>query len=168
MNNGDAISCIIMALDSLARSNNAVVEIETLHAEACPLLVSTQGDGADISDSARYAEGALGLRVSSEVVEHLSLCACDPEIEAVFFAGNGKTLLFPLKFSSVKSDHPWLGDIDLVHQIVKTGMEHGSDSLLMGDDFESMLAAFRSGHGIAGSYSGTYDQPDINMPGTIH
>ena len=43
INNGDAIFCIIMVLDSLARSNNSIVEIETLHTELCPLLTSTEG-----------------------------------------------------------------------------------------------------------------------------
>jgi len=30
LNNGDALSCIVLMLDSLAHSNNSIVEIETL------------------------------------------------------------------------------------------------------------------------------------------
>jgi len=40
LNNGDALSCIVLMLDSLAHSNNSVVEIETLHDSDCHILVT--------------------------------------------------------------------------------------------------------------------------------
>tara|TARA_R110000765_G_scaffold282918_1_gene379931 strand:- start:197 stop:676 length:480 start_codon:yes stop_codon:yes gene_type:complete len=156
LNNGDVISCIIMALDSLARANNSIVEIETLHTGLCPLLSSAQGEeGVGI-----IRGDSMPDMISAKAMEHLFLCQCDPEIEAVFFADNGKTLLFPLKLSNVKTDHPWLNDTDRVHQIVEIGIKHGSSSSLLGTDFESLLLALRSGHGIKGCV-------DPSM-GTVH
>jgi hypothetical protein len=146
INNGDVISCIIMVLDSLARSNNSVVEIETLHTELCPLLASAQGE-AGVS---MIQDDSMPDTISAKAMEHLSLCQCDAGIEAVFFAHNGRTLLFPLKLSNVKADHPWLNDMDRVHRIVEIGIKHGSNSPLMGLDFESLQSAFRKGHGVSG------------------
>jgi len=146
INNGDAISCIIMVLDSLARSNDSVVEIETLHKESCPLLTSAQGEGG----VEMIQNDSMPYTISAKAMEHLSLCECDADIEAVFFADNGRTLLFPLKLSSVKADHPWLNDMDRVHRIVEIGIKHGSNSPLMGLDFESLQLAFRRGHGVSG------------------
>ena len=34
-NNGDAISCIVLMVDSLARENESQVTIETVHFEDC-------------------------------------------------------------------------------------------------------------------------------------
>jgi hypothetical protein len=37
-NNGDAISCIVLMLDSLAKENNSLVEIETFHDDNCKIF----------------------------------------------------------------------------------------------------------------------------------
>ena len=164
INNGDAISCIIMVLDSLARSNDSVVEIETLHTESCPLLASAQSEGvAEV-----IQVDSMPHTISAKAIEHLSLCECDANIEAVFFAHNGRTLLFPLKLSHVKTDHPWLNDTDRVHKIVKIGIKHGSNSPLMGLDFESMQLAFRSGHGIAGQVNVSKSDESLRHMDTVH
>ena len=164
INNGDVISCIIMVLDSLARSNDSVVEIETLHTELCPLLASTQGEGG----VEMIQNESMPDTISAKVIEHLSLCQCDPDIEAVFFAHNGRTLLFPLKLSNVKADHPWLNDTDRVHKVVEIGIKHGSNSPLMGLDFESMQLAFRSGHGIAGQVNVSKRDELLGHMDTVH
>jgi hypothetical protein len=106
--------------------------------------------------------------ISVKAMEHLSLCQCDTEIEAVFFADNGRTLLFPLKLSNVKTDHPWLNDTDRVHKIVEIGIKHGSNSPLMGLDFESLQLAFRNGHGIAGCVNVSKDNESLGHMGTVH
>ena len=164
INNGDVISCIIMVLDSLARSNDSVVEIETLHKESCPLLTSTQGEGG----VEMIQNDSMPDTISAKAIEHLSLCQCDPDIEAVFFAHNGRTLLFPLKLSNVKADHPWLNDTDRVHKVVEIGIKHGSNSPLMGLDFESMQLAFRNGHGIKGCVDVSKDGESLRYMDTVH
>tara|TARA_R100001132_G_C3247846_1_gene76115 strand:- start:163 stop:666 length:504 start_codon:yes stop_codon:yes gene_type:complete len=164
INNGDAIFCIIMVLDSLARSNNSIVEIETLHTESCPVLTNTEG-GAGVE---MIQDDSMPDIISAKAIEHLSSCQCDPEIEAVFFAHNGRTLLFPLKLSNVKMDHPWLNDTGRVHKVVEIGIKHGSSSPLMGSDFESMQLAFRSGHGIVGCVDLSEDDGSLRYVGTVH
>ena len=153
-----------MVLDSLARSNDAVVEIETLHTESCPLLASAQGEAG----VAMIQDDSMPHTISAKAIEHLSLCECDANIEAVFFAHNGRTLLFPLKLSHVKTDHPWLNDTDRVHKIVKIGIKHGSNSPLMGLDFESMQLAFRNGHGITGCMDVSEDGESLRYMDTVH
>ena len=37
-NNGDAISCIVIMVDSLARENDSAVEVETFHKEDCEIF----------------------------------------------------------------------------------------------------------------------------------
>ena len=164
INNGDVISCIIMVLDSLARSNDSIVEIETLHTKLCPLLTSVQGE----TGVGMIQDDSMPDMISVKAMEHLSLCQCDTEIEAVFFADNGRTLLFPLKLSNVKTDHPWLNDTDRVHKIVEIGIKHGSNSPLMGLDFESLQLAFRNGHGIAGCVNVSKDNESLGHMGTVH
>lgn len=164
INNGDVISCIIMVLDSLARSNGTIVEIETLHAGSCPLLTSAEGEAG----VGMILDNSMPDMISVKAMEHLSLCQCDPEIEAVFFADNGRTLLFPLKLSTVKADHPWLNDKDQVHKVVEIGIKHGSNSPLMGLDFESMQLAFRSGRGIAGQVNVSKRDELLRHMDTVH
>jgi len=99
-NNGDALSCIVLMLDSLAYSNGSTVEIETLHDQEC-----------------------------------------------LIFAHMKKTLLVPFKLSEVVEYHPWLEDGDRTKKMIATAGEHGSDSPLMGKDFQALKLQFSERRG---------------------
>jgi len=76
INNGDAIFCIIMVLDSLARSNNSIVEIETLHTKLCPVLTSTEGGaGAEMiqSDSMPDIISTKSFLMSRQITRGLTI-----------------------------------------------------------------------------------------------
>lgn len=140
-NNGDALSCIVLMLDSLAYSNGSTVEIETLHDQGCPIFAHME--------EAQLSNEKLGKfkPTSDEALNHLYSCNCNTGIEAVFAAHNGETLLVPFKLSEVVECHPWLEDGDHMKKMIATAGEHGSDSPLMGKDFHALKLQFSERRG---------------------
>ena len=141
LNNGDALSCIVLMLDSLAHSNNSVVEIETLHDSDCHIFNHLK--------EKQLTNKELGelTPTSDEAMSHLYSCNCNAGIEAVFSSFKGETLLVPFKLSDVKRKHPWLDDEERTHGMIDIAREQGSDSPLMGDDFSTMKLEFRKRRG---------------------
>ena len=141
LNNGDALSCIVLMLDSLAHSNNSIVEIETLHDGDCYIF-----DHLKQEELTNKELGAL-QPTSDEAMGHLYSCNCNAGIEAVFSSSRGETLLVPFRLSDVKRRHPWLNDGKRTQEMIDTAREHGTVSPLMGDDFSTMKLEFRKRRG---------------------
>lgn len=146
-NNGDALSCIVLMLDSLAYSNGSTVEIETLHDQGCKIF-------AHMEDSQLSNEELGRLKpTSNEALNHLYSCNCNTGIEAVFAAHNGETLLVPFKLSQVVERHPWLEDGERTKELLSTATEHGASSPLMGEDFHALKLQFGERRGFANAPS---------------
>ena len=171
-NNGAALSCIVLMLDSLASSNNSTVEIETLHDNEC--LIFSHIKEAHLSN-----EDLGRLRpTSNEALNHLYSCNCNTGIEAVFAAQNGETLLVPFKLSEVVECHPWLKDGERTKGLLAAAHEHGSDSPLMGEDFHALKLQFTERRGLSNPPSREereallppelVDLMKVNPNGTIH
>ena len=107
-NNGDAISCIVLMLDSLAKENNSLVEIETFHDDNCKIFEPT----------------------SEEAREHLYWCNCNANIETTFKRGDGETLFVQFVLSDVKEKHPWLDDPEQTKDMVELASDDKENPLL--------------------------------------
>lgn len=143
-NNGDALSCIVMMLDSLAKSNNTAVTIETLHDSDCEIFAHLKEGGLtneDLSKVDPLSEDALG---------HLYSCNCDASIEAVFISRDGETLLVPFTLADVKKKHAWLDDGEHTQRVLITAKEHGPGSPLIEEEFGVMATEFQNRKGITG------------------
>jgi hypothetical protein len=164
LNNGNALSCIVLMLDSLAHSNNSVVEIETLHNSDCMIF--------DHLEQEKLTNKSLGEMkpTSGAAMEHLYSCNCNAGIEAVFSSQKGETLLVPFQLSDVKRKHPWLDDGDRTQEMIHTAREHGSDSPLMGEDFSTMKLEFRMRRGYPNIPKKDLSNKimDFSSKGTVH
>ena len=109
-NNGDAISCIVLMVDSLARENQSQVTIETVHFEDCHIHDAMKEK--EMSNESINEHEAI----SEEARQHLYSCNCNPSIETTFERGNGETLLVTFPLSDAKENHPWLDDACLCQE----------------------------------------------------
>jgi hypothetical protein len=124
-NNGDAISCIVLMVDSVARDHESMVVIETLHEEGCHIF--------EYMGKERQGNDSIGEHepTSDEALAHLYACNCDANIETVFTKGDGESLLVSFLLSDVKENHPWLNDGEATKEMLDTAKEIGDESLLM-------------------------------------
>ena len=124
-NNGDAISCIVLIVDSLARDNESMVTIETLHEDGCHIF---QYIGKE-----KHSKDMIGEHgaTSDEALAHLYACNCDANIETIFTKDDGESLLVSFLLSDVKSNHPWLNDEGATKEMLDTAKEIGDESPLM-------------------------------------
>ena len=95
-NNGNAISCIVLIVDSLARENESMVTIETLHEDGCHIF-------QDMGEE-KHSKDMIGEHgpTSDEALAHLYSCNCDVNIEAVFTKGDGESLLVAFLLSDMR------------------------------------------------------------------
>ncbi len=103
-NNGDAISCIVLMLDSLAKENDSLVEIETFHDDNCKIFEIIKDREVSNEEINQHEP------TSEEAREHLYSCNCNANIETTFKRGDGETLFVQFVLSDVKEKHPWLND----------------------------------------------------------
>ena len=124
-NNGDAISCIVLMVDSLAKENESMVVIETLHEDDCHIF--------EYMGKVRESNDTIGEHepTSDEALAHLYACNCDANIETVFTNGDGESLLVSFLLSDVKEHHPWLYDEEATKEMLDTAKEIGDESPLM-------------------------------------
>tara|TARA_R110000737_G_scaffold338364_1_gene359333 strand:+ start:389 stop:859 length:471 start_codon:yes stop_codon:yes gene_type:complete len=124
-NNGDAISCIVLLVDSLARENESLVVIETLHEDGCSIF-GYVGEGGQNKDMIGDHKPT-----SDEALAHLYACNCDTNIEVVFTNGDEESLLVSFTLSDMKDTHSWLNDENITKDMLKEAKEVGDDSPLM-------------------------------------
>ena len=125
-NNGDAISCIVLMLDSLARENHSQVTVETVHVEDCRIHDAME-EGGITNDTINEHEA-----VSEEARQHLYSCNCNPSIETTFERGDGETLLVTFPLSDAKQKHPWLNDKEQTKDFLEHAMS-GKDHRLLNE-----------------------------------
>ena len=123
-NNGDAISCIVLMVDSLARENESQVTIETVHFEDCRIHDAMEEKSIP-NDTINEHEA-----ISEQARQHLYSCNCDPSIETTFERGDGETLLVCFPLSDAKAKHPWLDDQEQTKEFLRDTMDSGSHPLL--------------------------------------
>lgn len=129
-NNGDTISCIVLIIDSLARENESMVVIETLHEKGCHIFETIKDSNRIVYE--RDKERKRGEQpVSDEALAHLYSCNCDTNIEAVFTRGDGASLLVSVMLSEMKDVHAWLNDEKVTKDMLKRAREVGDDSPLI-------------------------------------
>ena len=124
-NNGDAMSCVVLIVDSLARENESMVAIETLHRDGCYIFQHVEKEG--------QSKDMIGEHepTSDEALAHLYACNCDVSIEAVFTKGDGESLLVSFLLSDMKDLHPWLNDEKITKEMLDNAKETGDESPLM-------------------------------------
>lgn len=124
-NNGDTISCIVLIIDSLARENESMVVIETLHQDSCHIFQRMGGEeqGKDMTGGHEPT--------SDEGLAHLYSCNCDANIETVFTKGDGDSLFISFMLSDMKNLHPWLNDEKTTKEMLDKAKEVGDDSPLI-------------------------------------
>ena len=140
-NNGDAISCIVLMVDSLARENESQVTIETVHFEDCRIHDAMEESGIS-NESINEPEA-----ISEEARHHLYSCNCDPSIETTFERGDGETLLVTFPLSDAKQKHPWLDDKEQMKEFLEHAMT-GKDHRLL----DEMVPAFAKRVGTSDVY----------------
>ena len=123
-NNGDAISCIVLMLDSLAKENNSLVEIETFHDDNCKIFEVIKD--REVSNKEINAHEPT----SEEAREHLYWCNCNANIETTFKRGDGETLFVQFVLSDVKEKHPWLDDPEQTKDMVELASDDKENPLL--------------------------------------
>jgi len=124
-NNGDALVCVIILIDSIALENNSAVIVETYHEGNCALM-----DYMKEQELSNESLGELDPR-SREATAHLYSCDCDADIEAVFRKPDGEMLFVPLLLSEIKKEHPWLDDNEVTKEMLTTARELGPRSPLV-------------------------------------
>jgi len=124
-NNGDAISCIVFIVDSLARDNESMVVIETLHEEGCHIFQYVEKEGLSKDMIGKHRP------TSDKALAHLYACNCDVNIEAIFTKGDGESLLVRCLLSEMKDLHPWLNDEKITKEMLDSAKETGDDSSLV-------------------------------------
>tara|TARA_R110000824_G_scaffold229092_1_gene416757 strand:+ start:1740 stop:2219 length:480 start_codon:yes stop_codon:yes gene_type:complete len=124
-NNGDALVCLIILIDSIALENNSAVVVETHHQEDCTLV--------DYMKERELSNESLGKLdpTSREAMEHLYACDCDADIEATFCRPDGEMLFVPFLLSEIKREHPWLNDDVITKKMLITARELGPRSPLV-------------------------------------
>ena len=150
-NNGDAISCVVLIVDSLARENESMVAIETLHKEGCHIFQYMGEEEQSKNMIGEYKP------TSDEALAHLYACNCDVSIEAVFTKGDGESLLVSFLLSDMKDLHPWLGDKKITKEMLDNAKETGDESPLM----QTLKPVFRKRVGT--NLGVTFDPSDITM-----
>ena len=131
-NNGDAISCIVLMLDSLASENNSVVTLETFHSDSCGIFNAMKEE--DITNESINKHHAT----SQEARHHLYSCTCDATIESTFERGDGETLLVQFVLSDVIEKHPWLEDPEQTEEMIRSASQEGLAPLI-----EDMKPSFK-------------------------
>lgn len=126
-NNGDAISCIILLLDTLAIDNDARVVVVTIHQSECAFHEYMEDSGLSNDVLVKMDPKSSAIR------EHLYHCNCDTSIEATFSNENGDSLLVPIVLSDVKKKHAWLRNEEETKEMLDGAMELGSESPLIKD-----------------------------------
>lgn len=127
-NNGNALACVVLFIDSFAFDNDALASIETRHTKECGI----HNYMSDEDNSAEYDEDLGGENHASyEALKHLYSCTCDPSIEAVFERSDGEKLFVPLQLSDVKEAHPWLEDDEKTVPRLAVARELGPESPLV-------------------------------------
>ena len=124
-NNGDTISCIVLIIDSLARENESMVVIETLHQDNCHIFQRMEGEERRKDMTGGHEP------TSDEALAHLYSCNCDANIETVFTKGDGESLLVSFMLSDMKDVHPWLNDEKVTKEMLDKAKEIGDESPLM-------------------------------------
>ena len=150
-NNGDAISCVVLIVDSLARENESMVAIETLHKEGCHIFQHVGEEEQSKNMIGEYKP------TSDESLAHLYACNCDVSIEAVFTKGDGESLLVSFLLSDMKDLHPWLGDKKITKEMLDNAKETGDESPLM----QTLKPVFRKRVGT--NLGVTFDPSDMTM-----
>ena len=112
-NNGDAISCIVLMMDSLASENRADVTVQTYHNDDCEIFRMMQDESVS-NESINEHEPT-----SSEARNHLYSCNCDATIETTFERDDGETLMVQFVLSDVKEKHPWLDDPEQTRDMIE-------------------------------------------------
>jgi len=131
-NNGDAISCIVLMIDSLAHENDSAVEIETFHEKDCEISNLIKDSDASNKEINEHSP------VSEEAREHLYSCTCNVTIETTFKRGDGETLLVTFPLSDAKEKHPWLDDQEQTKEFLESAKKEESNRLL-----DEMKPAFK-------------------------
>ena len=129
-NNGDTISCIVLIIDSLARENESMVTIETLHEEGCHIFETIKDSNRVVYKRDEELK-RIDRSVADEALAHLYFCNCDANIEAVFTKGDGASLLVSVTLSDMKDVHPWLNDEKITKDMLEQAKEAGDDSPLI-------------------------------------
>jgi|TARA_R110000744_G_scaffold198235_6_gene317474 hypothetical protein len=127
-NNGNALSCVVLFIDSLAYENGSQAFIETRHTKDCGIHEYI----ADEDNPASYDED-LGAdnHASCESLKHLYSCTCNPSIDAVFEKNDGEKLFVPFRLSTIKEAHPWLEDDEQTVPSLAVARELGPESPLV-------------------------------------
>ena len=131
-NNGDAISCIILMVDDLARENDSLVELETLHQEDCSIFKMMKDNAIDNESINEHRA------TSEEARKHLYSCNCDAEIETTFTKGDGESLLVSFLLSEAKESNPWLNNTKEMKEMIDLHSMNKEAPLL-----ESMKPVFK-------------------------
>ena len=113
-NNGDALSCVVLMTDGVARDSNASVDFETVHEEKCHLL--SLADQEIVSNEAIREHEASSVQAR----QHLYLCNCQATVEATFVRENGDSLLVRFCLDGLKKVHPWLDDEKETQKILES------------------------------------------------
>lgn len=143
-NNGDAISCIVLMLDSLAYENGSLVTIETLHEESCSIFKYMENEALTNEGLAKHEP------TSVEALEHLYACNCDTGIEAVFTKEDGESLLVPFALSDVRLRHPWLDDEEDTKEMIDSARELGRGSSSDNPLMQKIKSTFKKRVGTVG------------------
>ena len=131
-NNGGAISCIVLMLDSLASENNSAVVVETFHDDGCDIFDVLKDEGISNSSINEHHP------TSQEARHHLYSCTCDATIESTFERGDGETLLVQFVLSDVMEKHPWLEDPEQTEKMIRSASQEGLAPLI-----EDMKPSFK-------------------------
>jgi hypothetical protein len=131
-NNGDAVSCIVLMIDSLAKENQALVQLETLHQDDCNIF--TMMDEKSVDNESINEHDAT----SEEARKHLYSCNCNVQIETTFMRGDGESLLVSFHLSEVKERHPWLNNPEETKEMIELHKMNEDAPLL-----ESMKPVFK-------------------------
>ena len=150
-NNGDAISCVVLIVDSLARENESMVAIETLHKEGCHIFQYVGEEEQSKNMIGEYKP------TSDEALAHLYACNCDANIETVFTKGDGDSLFISFMLSDMKNLHPWLNDEKTTKEMLDKAKEVGDDSPLM----QALKPVFRKR--VGANLGVTLDPSDMTM-----
>ena len=150
-NNGDTISCIVLIIDSLARENESMVVIETLHEDSCYIFRYMGGEKQSKDRTGRHKP------TSDEALAHLYACNCDANIETVFTKGDGESLLVSFLLSDMKDLHPWLNEEKTTKEMLDKAKEVGDDSPLM----QALKPVFRKR--VGANLGVTLDPSDMTM-----
>jgi hypothetical protein len=122
-NNGDAIACIVVLLNSLAREYDASLVVKTLHNDGCAIFTLIGDPGVINKNISEH------LPQMDRAMEHLYMCDCDPIIETVFTRSEMNTFLVSVSLKEVTDHCTWLNDHDITKGILGSLEDPGSSPL---------------------------------------